>query len=156
MTRQTTYISDLGRLSDYFDSFFVGYDSLMNNLYNVGSKTLTQSNYPPADVVKVDEYNYRIDIAAAGFSGEELSVDVADNVLTIKGEKTKPEVNQEDEETYIHKKIAYRNFQKEYTLNPEVVVTGADHVDGILSVHLHHEVPEHKKPKSITINQSKS
>lgn len=147
MTNTTTYISDLGRLSDYFDSFFVGYDSLLNNLYNVGSRSVSQPNYPPADVIKVDEENYRIDVAVAGFTKEELSVDVADNVLTIRGEKK----GKENDVAYIHKKIAYRDFQKQYTLNPEVIVENADHKDGILSVHLKHEIPEHKKPRSVDI-----
>lgn len=146
MTRQTTYVSDLGRLSDYFDSFFVGYDSLMNNLYNVGARS-TGSNFPPADVIKVDDEHYRIDVAAAGFSKEEIQVEVADGVLTIKGEKK----NKDEEVNYVHKKIAYRDFEKQYTLNTDVIVEDANYNDGILSVNLKHEIPEHKKPRTIEI-----
>ena len=148
MTKIPTYITDLGRLSDYFDSFFVGYDNLFNSLYNTGQKSIG-NNFPPANVVKIDDVNYRIDLAVAGFKKEEITVDVADSVLRIKG------VKEDDEnlsETYIHQKIAYRDFEKEYTLNPEIVILGAKMEDGILSVDLKHEIPEHKKPKTIDIS----
>lgn len=147
MTKIPTYITDLGRLSDYFDSFFVGYDNLFNSLYNTGQKSIG-NNYPPANVVKIDDVNYRIDLAVAGFKKEEITVGVADGVIRITGEKEDNDLH----ETYIHQKIAYRDFEKEYTLNPEIVVLGAKMEDGILSIDLKHEIPEHKKPKVIEIS----
>ena len=104
---------------DPFMRYSVGFDRLFNEL-ELQSQTTTQ-NYPPYNVVKGTDSDYRIEIAASGFSEEELDVEVKEDTLTVTGTKD----DTTDERNYLHKGISSRNFVRTFTLNPDVVVNGA-------------------------------
>jgi len=108
-----------------------------------------EDNYPPYNIVKLDSNHYRIDMAVAGFSKEEIEIERKGDILTISGKKKE---NQSENEKYLHKGIALRPFKKSFTLNTYVDVKEAELKNGLLSVHLVKELPEHLKPKKIPIN----
>jgi len=102
--------------------------------------------YPPYNIVKVDDdETYIIEIAAAGFSKEDIELTYTENQLVVKGSKDG------DEADYLHKGIAARTFEKSFILGDDVKVVEANMTDGILSIRLEREIPEHKKPRTIEI-----
>lgn len=101
--------------------------------------------YPPYNIIKENDSVWQIELAVAGFSREELDVDVKDSVLTVKGNKV---ANTRD---YVHKGIATRAFTRQFRLGEYVEVEEAKYVDGILSIYLKKNVPEDKKPRGIKI-----
>jgi molecular chaperone IbpA len=106
--------------------------------------------YPPYNIVELDSNKYRVDLACAGFSEDELTIEKVENKLVINGSsKTESEVK------YVHKGIAQRAFRRDFILNDNVEVEGAEYVNGILSVYLNKVIPEEKLPKKIEIKSSK-
>lgn len=122
-------------------------DSVFNQVFSLAN---TSIKYPPYNIVKVIDDDYKIEFAVAGFTKDELEVVVEGNKLIIKGKS-----NNEEEPVYLHRGIAKRAFQQSFTLSPEMIVTGSDLVDGILTIHMRKEVPEHLKPRRIEIGMSK-
>jgi len=111
-----------------------------------GLRNAPKQTYPPYNIVRVDDdENYIIEIAAAGFSKEEIEVTSTENQILIKGSK------EGDDADYLHKGIAARTFEKSFVLGDDVKVVEASMTDGILSIRLEREIPEHKKPRTITI-----
>jgi len=140
----TTLLTDIRR----FDPFFVGFDQLFDRLASFDAKeTLRPANYPPYNIVKKDDYRYEIELAVAGISAKDISIEhnPETGVLTVEGSKGGTEDN------YLHKGIAERNFVRTWTLADNVHVLGADLNDGLLKVELERIVPEEKKPKTIEI-----
>lgn len=127
----------------------VGFDRLFNELGRTFANSKTD-NYPPHNVVKIDETHYAIQLAVAGFSENELDIEYKDNVLTIKGEQ-----QQKDEYEYLHRGISARSFTRHFTLADNVEVKGATVVNGILAISLEHIVPEEQKAKKIAITFAK-
>lgn len=126
----------------------IGFDRLFDEL----GRTFVNSregNYPPYNIVKHDETNYTVEVAVAGFTQDEISVELKDSVLTITGEKTATEEVESPE--YLHRGISSRAFVRSFTLGPDVEVRQAVVSNGILSVALEHVVPEEKKAKKIAI-----
>ena len=126
------------------DPFFIGFNRELGRL-NTAYKTNSQS-YPPYDLIKLDEDTYKISLAVAGFSKEDIDVSVDNGTLIIKGdivEVTDAEV--------VHKGIAGRKFIRSFALGEYMEVTDAVLRDGLLHVHVVRIVPEDKKPKSIKI-----
>ena len=122
----------------------VGFDRLFDLLENADA---AQGGYPPYNIERSDENNYRVTIAAAGFAEKDLSVEVADGVLTVTGKRedaAKP--------AYLHHGIAGRAFERKFQLAEHVEVKGAKLENGLLHVDLERIVPEAKKPRRITIN----
>jgi molecular chaperone IbpA len=126
------------------DPFFIGFNRDLSRL-NSAHKTNTTS-YPPYDLLKLDEDTYRITLAIAGFSKEDIDVSVDNGTLIIKGEIT----DVIDAEV-VHKGIASRKFVRSFALGEYMEVTGAELKDGMLNVNIDRIVPEEKKPKSIKI-----
>lgn len=126
----------------------VGFDAVFDRLETLNKQT---ASYPPHNVVKHDDDNYEIAIAVAGFSQEDLSIESQDGVLTIQSK----DVDLNGDVQYIHKGIATRKFKKQFTLGEYIEVDTAALVDGILSVYLKRELPEEKKPKTISIGSKK-
>lgn len=128
--------------------FFIGFDDLFNLLESQPWKAEanTFGTYPPHNVIKIDEDNYTIEFAVAGFKPEDIDLEVMDSVLRITGSK-------KDEREYSHKGISSKNFFKTFTLADYVVVTGSTLEDGILSIHLKRELPESKKARKISIGK---
>ena len=126
------------------DPFFIGFNRELGRL-NTAHKINSQS-YPPYDLLKLDDDTYRISLAIAGFSKEDVSVSVDNGTLVIKGEIV--EVTDAD---VVHKGIAGRTFTRSFALGEYMEVTGADMKDGMLHINVDRIVPEEKKPKTIKI-----
>ncbi len=126
----------------------VGFDSLANMLDNA-IQTNATSGYPPYDIESVDEGKYKITLAVAGFSEDELAIQTENGVLTISGKR-----NEENEGNYLHRGIAKRSFERKFQLADHVEVDNAELVNGLLQVSLLKEVPEALKPKKINIGRS--
>ena len=122
----------------------VSFDRLFDLLENADA---AQGGYPPYNIERSDENNYRVTIAAAGFAEKDLSVEVADGVLTVTGKRedaAKP--------AYLHQGIAGRAFERKFQLAEHVEVKGARLENGLLHIDLERIVPEAKKPRRIAIN----
>ena len=130
----------------YPRSLFVGFEPLFSELERLTSATPGQDNYPPHNIVKIDEENFNIEMAVAGFSKDDVEVELKDGTLTISGSKT------EDERNYAHKGISSRKFSKSFRLAEYVVVDDADLANGVLVVNLRVDIPEEKRPQKIKIN----
>ena len=127
----------------------IGFADMLNRLEDSRYNN-TGDNYPPYDIIK-DGSEIRIELAVAGFKENEIEIKYEDCNLIISGSK-KPEEKCECE--YIHKGIAYRSFERKFTLSETIVVTGAKFIDGILNVYMYNELPEHRKPRTIEIGKS--
>ena len=123
---------------------FVGFDrviDLLNQNFEV-----SVNSYPPFNIQKLDDENYEIQMALAGFKESDLNVTVEDGTLTVEGDQSSSE-----ETDYIHQGIAERKFKKSWSLADTVIVEGAKLTDGILKVALKNVIPEEKKPQTIKI-----
>jgi len=125
-------------------SAFVGFDHLFDELDRVARHA--NDNYPPHNIVKVDDTNYLIELAVAGFARDELDIEVKDRSLKVAGK------HQNRGREYIHKGISAKRFDKTFRLSEYVQVNGADLQDGILAIQLEVVVPEEMRPRSIAIN----
>ena len=126
------------------DPFFIGFNRELGRL-NTAHKTNSQT-YPPYDLLKLDEDTYRISLAIAGFSREDINISVDNGTLIIKGEL----VEVIDAEV-VHKGIAGRKFVRSFALGEYMEVTGAEMKDGMLHINVDRVIPEDKKPKTIKI-----
>ena len=130
------------------DPFFIGFNRELGRL-NTAHKTNSQT-YPPYDLLKLDEDTYRISLAVAGFSRENIDISVDNGTLIIKGEL----VEVIDAEV-VHKGIAGRKFVRSFALGEYMEVTGAEMKDGMLHINVDRIIPEDKKPKTIEIKLAK-
>jgi molecular chaperone IbpA len=130
------------------DPFFIGFNRELSRL-NTAHKTNSQS-YPPYDLIKLDEDTYRISIAVAGFSKENVNVSVDNGTLIIKGE-----IVEVTDAEIVHKGIAGRKFTRSFALGEYMEVTGAEMKDGMLHINVDRIIPEDKKPKTIEIKLAK-
>lgn len=129
----------------------VGFDRLFQTLDSVSRVEDGALSYPPYNIEKVSEDDYRIVMAVAGFGEDELNVTAKENGLVISGKKEKPE---DGEAKFLHRGIATRAFERRFDLADHIKVTGAKLENGLLSVELVREIPEAKKPRSIAITSS--
>jgi len=129
----------------------VGFDRLFDMLENSSFGQGQQENYPPFDLVKEGDNEYRIELAVAGFRPEYLDITAQDNVLIVSGRK-----NESDEKgsNYIYRGIATRSFERRFALADHVQVKSACMKDGMLSIELVREIPEAMKPRKINIGES--
>jgi molecular chaperone IbpA len=125
----------------------VGFDSLASILDQVASFDNEADNYPPYNIERLTENEYRITMAVAGFGKQDVKIEVKENTLSIRGEKKEAE----KERAFLHRGIASRAFERRFQLADYVEVRGADVMDGLLSVDLEREVPERLKPRLIEI-----
>jgi len=125
----------------------VGFDRMADLLDRVMTQDAGGTTYPPYNIEKTDENAYRISIAVAGLTEDELNVEQRETELVITARKDKDDVAR----TYLHRGIATRAFEKRFQLADHVRVTGASHAAGLLHVDLVREVPEALKPRRITI-----
>ena len=130
----------------------VGFDQMADLMDRVLTNDTTQTSYPPYNIEKTGEDSWLISVAVAGFSEEELSVEVRENSLLVSAKKAADET----ERTYLHRGIATRAFERRFHLADHVVVTGASHQNGMLNISLKREVPEALKPRRIEILTNKS
>ena len=130
-------------------SLFIGFEPILNELERIHSAGRAQDNYPPHNVVKVDNENFIIELAVAGFCQDDIQIEVKDGILLVKGEH-----HADDEREYAHKGISSRKFEKSFRLSEFVVIDGADLVNGILVVNARVEVPEERRPRKIEIGST--
>ena len=128
----------------------VGFDQMATLMDCLASNQTTQSSYPPYNIEKTDPETYRISLAVAGFSDQDLSVDVKENTLSVSAKKPQNET----EGRYLHRGIATRSFERRFNLADHIRVNGASHTDGMLHIELKHEIPDALKPRKIEISSS--
>ena len=134
-----------------FKPFSVGFDNLFDDfdrIYKFNSDSI--NHYPPYNIRKINDTDYVIELAIAGFGKKDIEVKSQENTLTIKSKDKKEEVLDKDE-SVLHRGISQRSFKRSFTIAEDVVVKGADLKDGLLSVKLERIIPEEKKPKFIDI-----
>ena len=128
----------------------VGFDRLFDVLEHNARATASDSNYPPYDIEKSGDDSYRITIAIAGFTRDEIEVIAHQNLLTVAARKTET-VEADETPRYLHRGIANRAFERRFQLADYVRVTAADVADGLLTIDLLREVPEAMKPRKIVL-----
>jgi molecular chaperone IbpA len=126
----------------------IGFDRLFSMLDQVSGGE--RQNYPPYNIERVGENAYRLTVAAAGFSADDLSIEVRENALTLRGEKKATDGERQTE--FVYQGIAARAFERRFQLADFVQVTGSSLENGLLHIDLVREVPEAKKPRLIPIN----
>ena len=130
-------------------SLFVGFDTLFEDLERIHQSARSgNDNYPPHNVVKIDDEKFLIELAVAGFKKSDISLELKDGILKIKGEV------ESSEREYAYKGISSRKFEKSFRLSEFVVIDGADLEDGILVVYARVELPEEKRPRKIDIGSA--
>lgn len=128
----------------------VGFDRLFNRLDNlVGQEA---KSYPPYNIERIDDDSWRVTVAVAGFTADDIDIEVKENNLTVKGAK-KTETN-EEERQFLHRGIAERSFELRYQLGDYVEVVNANLEHGLLDIELKREVPDSKKARRIDIKST--
>jgi molecular chaperone IbpA len=128
---------------------FVGFDRLFDQLDRL-NQTKQQVSYPPHNIVKVDDHEYVLELALAGYSQDDIEIELEKGVMTV---RTKDGYSPTDDEgvTFLHKGISAKRFRKSFTLSENMQVEGATMVNGILNISLLEVIPEEEKPKLIPI-----
>ena len=132
------------RVFDPFKNMTVGFDNIFDQLSTLSDFDIP--NYPPYNIKKIDKENYQLEMALAGFSKDEIDVEVKENTLTISAR-----TSDKEEDSFVHQGIARRAFKRRWTLAEHLEVDDAKLKDGILIVEMKLNLPEEKKPKTITI-----
>jgi molecular chaperone IbpA len=128
----------------------VGFDRLADLLDAAAHESAT--GYPPYNIERTGDNEYRIELAVAGFKPDELSIEVKEAVLTVQGRKA----GGDGERRFVHRGLAERNFERRFQLAEYVVVTEANLADGLLAISLKRELPEALKPRRIEIGTDAS
>ena len=137
----TTYnLSPLLRSSVGFDVF----DNIFDSVFNLNE---SNTSYPPYNILKSDN-NYSISLAIAGFSKDEVDISIQENELVIKGVAK----DQDNKIEFLHRGIAGRNFERKFRLADTIKISDASYENGLLSIYLEREIPDHQKPRKIDIN----
>ena len=125
----------------------LGFDNLFDNFEQRFANQI-QQNYPPYNILKHDEDTYEIEIAVTGFTPEEVTVEIDQNQLIVKGERKRDE---DAEPQYLHRGLATRDFTRSWTLAEHMVVGEGRIKNGVLTVSLTREVPEALKPRVLKL-----
>ena len=128
--------------------YAVGFDRQFNRLNDYIKHQHQSTGFPPYNIQKVKDFEYEIEMALAGFSKEDIEVEVADGVLTVRSVK---ENDDGDDEWRLHRGISYRKFNRKFTLADDIVVNNAKLENGLLKISLEQIIPEEKKPRLITV-----
>ena len=145
MTRNLSVWNSLRPFSVGFDSIFEEFDRMLESTerYN--------SNYPPYNIRKLSDNDYKIEVALAGYSKDDIEIELKDNTLTVRNKINEKVVNDESNGV-IHKGISTRQFERSFTISEDIKVKNADLKNGLLNIDLERIVPEEKKPRLIDIN----
>lgn len=125
--------------------YAVGYDKIFDNLSRYVDNSVTSTGFPPYNIRKEGEYNYVIEMALAGFSKEDIEVEVADGTLSVRSDK------KDDAADNLYRGISFRKFNRKFTLSDDIVVNDAALDNGMLTINLERIVPEEKKPRLIEV-----
>lgn len=140
-------MTTLGQINSLFPPAFVGFDRILDDINRFARSS--NDTYPPYNIVKTDEDHFSIEMAVAGFSRDELNIELKEQNLIISGDKN------DVEREYLHKGISARKFNRSFRLADNVEVRGADFVDGMLVIQLERYVPEEKRARTIPIGYDK-
>lgn len=131
-----------------FTKFALGFDEVFDRLVKNHEQFGGNNNYPPYNIIKLDEYNYELELAVAGFDRNEVTINADAYTLTVSGEK-----NTEDQPVdYVYKGISARSFKRTFSLGEHMVVRDAVIKNGMLTVHLERVLPDYMKPRKIEIS----
>ena len=132
-------------MNQLFDitKFAIGFDDMMDRFHYQQNQTIT---YPPYDIIKVDNFNYKIEMALAGFSKEDIEVEVADGIITISSNK-----ENDQDKSKLYRGISYRKFTRQFTIAEDIEVQDAKLENGLLTIELEKIVPDEKKPRMIKV-----
>jgi len=144
---QLSIFNQLRPITVGFDNVFDHFERMFNDdFFNVPTV-----NYPPYNIVKTGVNTYNVEVALAGFSRDDVSVEFAEGILTIKSKDKTASDKQDADGDIIHKGISKRYFSKSFTVSDDVEIKGAELKDGLLTVSLERIVPESKKARVIEI-----
>ena len=144
---QLSIFNQLRPVTVGFDNVFDHFERMFNDdFFNVPSV-----NYPPYNIVKTGANEYNVEVALAGFSRDDVSVEFAEGILTIKSKDKKESEKKDQDGNIIHKGISKRYFSKSFTVSDDVEIKGAELKDGLLTVSMERIVPESKKARVIEI-----
>ena len=144
MTRNLSVWNSLRPFSVGFDSIFDEFDRMLESTerYN--------TNYPPYNIHRVDDHNYKIEVALAGYSKEDIEIELKENNLTVRN-KPKEKVVNDNGIGVIHKGISTRQFERSFTISEDIKVKDAELINGLLTIDLERIIPEEKKARLISI-----
>lgn len=128
----------------------IGFDHLSQMLDSIAQRDQNQPSYPPYNIERLDKDEYRITMAVAGFTQDELSIQSEQQTLKVRGQKAE----ETGERQYLHQGIAARNFERVFQLADHIKVVDANLENGLLHIELQREVPETLKPREIPIGRS--
>ena len=143
MVRTLSLLDNFNQLTPYA----VGFDRVFDTLNRYVDNNVNSTGFPPYNIQKVGDFKYQIDMALAGFSKDDIEVEVADGTLSVRSDKKE---EPEDEFTY-HRGISYRKFERKFTLAADLVVNGSKLENGMLTIDLERIVPDEKKPRLISV-----
>ena len=143
-SRALSLLDNFNQLTPYA----VGFDRVFDQLNQYVSNNVQSTGFPPYNIRKEGEYNFVIEMALAGFGKKDIEVEVADGTLSIRSVK---EEDSDLDGNQLYRGIAYRKFERKFTLADAVVVNGAKLENGMLLVELERVVPEEKKPRLISV-----
>ena len=142
-TKALSIFDNFNQLTPYA----VGFDRVFDQLGRYVTDNVTSTGFPPYNITKEGEYNFVIEMALAGFSKKDIEVEIEDGRLSIRSVKE----DTPEEYSQLYRGIAYRKFERKFTLADSVVVNGAKLKDGMLYIDLERVVPEEKKPRLIEV-----
>ena len=125
--------------------YAVGYDKVFDNLSRYVDNSVTSTGFPPYNIRKEGDYHYVIEMALAGFSKEDIEMEVADGTLSVRSDK------KDDVADNLYRGISFRKFNRKFTLSDDIVVNDAALDNGMLTINLERIVPEEKKPRLIEV-----
>ena len=145
MTRSLSAWNSLRPFSVGFDSIFDEFDRMLDSTerYN--------TNYPPYNIRKVSENNFKIEVALAGYSKEDIEIELKDSTLTVRNKQKEKVVNEEGNGV-IHKGISTRQFERSFTISEDIKIKNAELLNGLLNIDLERIIPEEKKARLIPIS----
>ena len=126
--------------------YAVGFDRVFDQLNTYVTNNATSTGFPPYNIRKGGDYNYTIEMALAGFSKDDIEIEVAEGLLAVRSVK-----ENDENDSNIYRGISYRKFNRKFTLADDIVVNDASLENGMLKIDLERIVPEEKKPRKITI-----
>jgi molecular chaperone IbpA len=143
----------LANVFDHFDRnlltpYAVGFDRVFDRLQDYTQHQIQSTGFPPYNIRKEGDYNFTIELALAGLTKEDLEVEVADGVLTV---RTKAKKEEAEGAELLHRGISFRQFNRKWTLADDIVVKDAKMENGMLLINLERVIPEEKKPRLLTI-----
>ena len=145
--------TSLANVFDHFDRtlftpYAVGFDRVFDRLQDYATHQVQSTGFPPYNIRKDGDYNFVIEIALAGLSKDDLEIEVAEGVLTVRTKEKKDEEGGE----LLHRGISYRQFTRKWTMADDIVVSDAKMENGMLLIKLERVVPEEKKPRLLKIS----